>query len=29
MEAVAKTVSAQFDGVEAVVSECPCEILTV
>lgn len=29
MEAVAKTISAQFDGVEAVVSECPCEILTV
>ena len=29
MEAVAKTVSAQFDGVEGVVSECPCEILTV
>ena len=29
MEAVAKTICAQFEGVEAVVSECPCEILTV
>ena len=29
MAVVTKTVSAQFDGVEAVVSECPCEILTL
>lgn len=29
MTAVAKTISAQFPAVEAVVSETPCEILTV
>ena len=29
MEEVAKTISGQFAGVEAVVSETPCEILTV
>ena len=29
MEVVAKTISGQFAGVEAVVSETPCEILTV
>ena len=29
MAVVAKTISAAFDGVEAVVSECACEVLTV
>ena len=29
MAAVAEKISAAFEGVEAVVSECPCEILTV
>ena len=29
MEVVAEKIKAAFDGVEAVVSECPCEILTL
>ena len=29
MAVVAEKISAAFDGVEAVVSECPCEILTL